>query len=192
MTYDPYGRNLDNAALWQEARGLADLGELTARWLDGGIAYHPGNLGPGPDPETMALVPVLVRANRAGFVTDFSQPGEIEDGWSQRACVSGFCDEVLADRVEGGILGTDLVAQIWLPGTSDESLRMIPVTIDHGEAHTWAGGALDPEISRVFGDEVPADALVALRGAYQMTLFDPRWGRNDLLWNVLDTITAAP
>lgn len=73
------------------ARTLADLGELTARWLEGKIKSLPTVIpGYGPDEETTKLIPVLAAVNRAGYVTDFSQPGEAERRWTQRAAVSGF------------------------------------------------------------------------------------------------------
>lgn len=57
-------------ALWRDARTLADLGELTARWLEGTVGSVPGTVpGCGPDEETGPLVAVLATANRAGFVT---------------------------------------------------------------------------------------------------------------------------
>jgi hypothetical protein len=60
-----------DAALWRTARTLADLGKLTARWLEGEITTTPSHLGP-PDSETTDLIPTLAAANRAGFVTDQS------------------------------------------------------------------------------------------------------------------------
>jgi len=71
MTGTPGG-----AARWHSARTLAGLGELTAQWLEGKIGYVPGYGGAPPDEETEPLIPVLAAANRAGFVTIVSQPGE--------------------------------------------------------------------------------------------------------------------
>lgn len=56
---------------WQAARSLADLGELTARWLDGELKETPGHLGP-PDPETTELVPTLAALEHRS--RDGSQP----------------------------------------------------------------------------------------------------------------------
>jgi len=51
-----------------------DLGELTARWLEGSVTSVPGTVpGYGPDEETGLLVPVLAAANRR-FITSFSRP----------------------------------------------------------------------------------------------------------------------
>lgn len=69
-------------ARWRAARSIADLGHLTALWLEGEVASHPSCATPnfGPDEETAHLVPVLAAANRAGYLTDNSQPGFIERG----------------------------------------------------------------------------------------------------------------
>jgi hypothetical protein len=66
----------EDEALWRSARTLADLGELTARWIEGAIASQPGYFG-AADLESDDLVPVLAAVNRAGFRTDTSQPGEL-------------------------------------------------------------------------------------------------------------------
>lgn len=56
-----------------QAVTLGDMGELTAQWLEGKLRVHPAYAGE-PDPETEGLNEVLARCNRAGFITDFSQP----------------------------------------------------------------------------------------------------------------------
>jgi hypothetical protein len=67
----------EDSHYWAEARTLTDIGQLTAQWLEGTITHNPGYGGPGgPDDETLALAPGLAIINRAGLVTDFSQPGE--------------------------------------------------------------------------------------------------------------------
>src|ERR1700678_2550864 len=90
---------------WASARTLADLGELTAQWLEGGIISQPGYApGCGPDEETVPLIPILATLNRAGFVTSGSQPGDAGygsegTGWQQRAAVEGFADAALLVRL---------------------------------------------------------------------------------------------
>src|ERR1700733_468670 len=88
---------------WASARTLAGLGELTARWIEGTIASQPGYHGPS-DIEDPAMVPVLARLNRAGFVTSCSQAGLAETGagetyQAQRAAVEGFADDGMAARL---------------------------------------------------------------------------------------------
>src|SRR5260370_13737574 len=99
----------EDAARGYAARPLADLGELTALWLEGKIRSQPCYADPdpgeewGPDPETRDIVPVLAAANRAGYFTDTSQPGEPPaigyngEMWVQRAGVTGYAStETLA------------------------------------------------------------------------------------------------
>src|SRR5690242_948094 len=88
---------------WACARTLADLGQLTARWLEGDLATVPG-YGCRPAAETALLVPVLAAVNRAGYVTAGSQPGHAGPGydrarWEQRAAVEGLAAPPLAARI---------------------------------------------------------------------------------------------
>ncbi|MDQ3275031.1 MAG: hypothetical protein M3Q39_08390 [Actinomycetota bacterium] len=102
-----------DADAWYRARSLADLGELTARWLEGGIGSRPGYQPRcGPDVETRRLIPTLAALNRGGYLTNSSQPGEAPtvgyDGrlWSQRAAVSGFTDRATLDRIHAAMAPT--------------------------------------------------------------------------------------
>lgn len=178
----------NDAHLWRTARTLADLGELTAQWLEGRIDYQPG-YGGEPDSETAPLIPVLAAANRAGFVTTFSQPGvPLADGHAQRAAVAAFADQQMVERVKAAILGTDLVAVFTPPGW--DSPAQIPVTIDDGQEFTWLGAGLDPAyIAQIYAEDCPA-ALATLLGAWQVDLFDPVWGREGLLWERLARVWA--
>jgi len=75
---------------WAAAVTLEQLGDLVAQWLEGRISSAPFNAVEGPpDSETGPLVPVLAQLNRSGFVTEDSQPGEIDGDWAQRAFVTG-------------------------------------------------------------------------------------------------------
>lgn len=180
---------LDQAAVdaWMSANTLAELGELTARWLEGSLSFNPGYGGP-PNGETTDLIPALARFNRAGFVTENSQPGEDTD---QRACVSGFCNEQTAETIAAVCMPTDLICVFCWPGT--ESYLHIPVTLDEGAAFTWAGMSIDGEnITYVWADSCSASAVDALVGAYQVWVIDPIWGRNDLLWATVDRALAGP
>lgn len=42
------------------------------------------------------------------------------------------------------------------------------------------------EIADGYGDDLHPAAVEALSDAWQVTLIDPEWGRNDLLWPLLD------
>lgn len=77
----------DDERLWREAQTLDELGELTARWIEGTLPYYPF-YGETIDPETEPLQDKLAYFNRNGLVTTFSQPAEPldEEGFAQRAC----------------------------------------------------------------------------------------------------------
>ncbi len=79
-------------SLWAAARSLADLGELTALWLDGSIASQPGYYGPCDVDEDDApgLTDTLILLNRAGYVTFGSQAGYDGAPWQQLAAVEGL------------------------------------------------------------------------------------------------------
>lgn len=51
-------RKTATAKEWRQAVLLSDLGHLTARWLEGELAFHPGGYDVPAD-ETLHLVPVL-------------------------------------------------------------------------------------------------------------------------------------
>jgi hypothetical protein len=177
----------DDLAVWSTARSLTDLGELTAQFLEGKLSQTPSNWGP-PDPETTALVPVLAATNRAGFVTDMSQPGQPagEDGWEQRADVSGFAGDEAFVRLMAAAAGSDLIITAARAGHEDSG-PLYCITRQGKRENTWDGGAETRKSLRngygQFCDPQVADALCA---AWQVTLIDPEWGRNDVLWAVLE------
>ena len=170
--------------LWRSARTLEDLGELTAQWLEGRITHLPAYYSDAPAPETSELIPHLTRANRAGYLTTDSQPGRpLTDGCGQRAYVSGFCTEETADKIEAAILGTDLVAIITPPGWGNPT--QIPVTVVDAKDCAWLGTPLDAaDIDDFYGGDCP-NAVNTLKHAWQVELFDPAWGRANLLWERL-------
>jgi hypothetical protein len=181
--------------VWMSANTLAELGTLTARWLEGSLTAHPGLSAHGcegtPDEETTDLIPVLARLNRAGFVTDNSQPGEDDDGWIQRACVSGYCSEQTAETIAAVCMPTDLVCLVSWPGMV--SYLNVPVSLDRGKANTWEGLSRDEDnIYDEWGTRCSTLAVAALVGACQVSVIDPIWGRNDLLWPTVDRALAGP
>lgn len=158
------------------------MGELMARWLEGDITYQPGYGGEGPDSETDPLVAGLAAVNRAGYVTTFSQPGEMVEDWFQRAAVDGFCDEATATRIYDGVLETEVIPLVWQPGAMSD-LHQIPVSREGTHQNTWCGHPFDAEnIGSLLGPAVHPEGLAAIHGAFQVVLIDPEWGRNDLLW----------
>ncbi len=94
------GMSAPDAALWRSARSLAEVGELTTRWLHGRIASPPGC---GPDDETIrgGLAPVLATCRRARHVTTGVRPGEPADArcWVERSAVKGLCGMSVLRRI---------------------------------------------------------------------------------------------
>jgi hypothetical protein len=176
---------------WYTARSLADLGQLTASFLEGHIGETPTHRGP-PDPETAALVPVLAAANRAGFVTDCSQPGEplTADGSAQCAFVSGYADPAVFLRLMTAAADTDLIITAARPG--DEGTRnLATVTLDRGEEHTWAGGVESLIDLQEYYKHCHPEAAAPVLTAWHVNLIDPEYGRNDVLWPALWRFTAS-
>ena len=192
----------EDAGRWRAARTLAGLGELTAQWLEGKIASIPTVVpGYGPDEETADLIPVLAACNRAGYVTTVSQPGEKPargyDGrlWTQRAAVGGFAGADAVAALRACAAGTPLIVLAGRPA-SQHGLRpgnRIPVTLAGDQENTWFGYHLDraaiEDDQAGYGICHPA-AVKALCTAWQVTIIDPEWGRNDVLWPVLESFAA--
>lgn len=178
---------------WKQAQSVADLGELTAQWLEGRIPEHPGTVGPGgPDPETKRLIRVLAAINRAGFVTTDSQPGHpAERGydrrvWMQRAAVCGWiADKRLFTRVRAQARRAGIL--IITHRTGGRLSPAEPVTIVDGQPFTWFGESMGHrrQISYEWRG-IGAKAAQELRRANQITLIDPEWGRDNQLWPALE------
>jgi hypothetical protein len=189
--------NRADRRLWASARTLADLGELTAQWLEGAIASVPGYCG-GPADETRELIPVLAAVNRAGFVTDCSQPGGSGPGWEQRAAVQGFADPATWIRLWEATEGLPLMRA----GQQATRFRVnyrtaLPVTRDRRGIVTRFGAVLprrDLRDSWVGYGACHPDAVEAVCGAWQITLIDHEWGREDSpLWTALaEFVIASP
>jgi hypothetical protein len=193
---------------WRTARSLADIGSATADWLERRLpsltGYEPLA---GPDDETTDLVPVLATLNRSGFVTTSSQPGRPDtgDGWRQRAAVTGFasarmlarvwrlqsttwCPDVAAWDTPGSPLRPGVSAwALTTPSGADDDWTHpgIAVTTHHHEVVTAFGGRRTREdIQELYPDCRPS-VHVSLARTTQLTLFDPEWGRDGLLWRSL-------
>ena len=190
-------------AAWQSARTLADLGELTARWLEGTLASQPGYCGPSDVDDPERLVPLLARLNRAGFVTTGSQAGEFGRGrdgadGQQRAAVEGFATGAALVRFSDAAHDAGLLAVAydpaslfrWRYGYRDS----IAVTARAGRNYTWFGVRIPRRHIRDswtgYG-MCHRDAVKALCGAWQLTLVDPEWGRPGVLWETLERAVAG-
>ena len=175
---------------WASARTLADLGELTAQWLEGSIASQPGYApGCGPDPETADLIPVLAACNRAGFVTDSSQPGAVGPGWDQRAAAEGFASPQDAERLRAVAQDAGLLVRVQQPTRWRYSRAWaFPVTTSGTRYVTCFAVRLPRRHIRDahlgYGICHP-DAVGAICRARQVAVIDRDWGRNDRLWPAL-------
>jgi hypothetical protein len=182
---DEHGRNLAERQLWAGVQDLVGIGGLMAGWLEGDLTYQPAYYGAAPDEETAELVPVLAALNRAGFVTEFSQPGiPLANGSAQRAAIGGFCDDVMLLNLMAATFGTDLVMLRFASGDTGEG--SVVVTVDELEEYTFLGRTEgSDDLKDGYGEDLSPAGLAALIGAWQVHLFDPVWGRNDLLWPLL-------
>lgn len=178
---------------WSDARSLADLGVLVARWLEGGIEEWPG-YGGRPDEETVPLVPSLAAACRAGFVTLNSQPGgrETVDGRVWEECA--FVDGLVADDT----LLTRLALQAWRfgvrvivhhgPGVDPGDARAVG-WVD-GVQREWVGSRLDRDDVEFQFDGCHRDAVRQAADAWQVTLFEPSLLLGGRLWLTLDVVSG--
>lgn len=167
-------------------------------WLEGNLASQPGyQANCGPEKETRELIPALARANRAGFLTDCSQPGEKPtrgwDGaiWRQRAAVSGFASPQLAERLARAAHDADLMVQITTTTGREHLDDRIRVTTCDWETVTGFGGRRSRRDLAFQYHECSTAAINAVCDAVQVTIVDPEWGRNTALWPLLDDLAAA-
>jgi uncharacterized protein DUF6919 len=184
--------NPEDEARWAAARTLADLGELTAKWLEGGLEETPSHGGP-PDPETAPLRNLLAAVNRAGFVTHQSQPGIPldEDGSAQRANVSGYAASGTFARLMAAAAEADLIITAARASIPESFGPFFAITLDCGEEFTWDGHAVDRATMEYDYEDTCHPAVIeALSQAWQVTLIDLQWGRDDILWPVLERFAA--
>jgi hypothetical protein len=189
--------NPQDAARWHATRTLADVGELTALWLEGKIRSQPGYVpGCGPDEETAELTAVLAACNRAGYLTTSSQPGEDPGAgyngntWVQRAAVEGYATAGVLDALRLSAADSPLIV-IAAPAASLEGCweTRIPVTLDGATQNTWFGGVPPRSHLEATYSDCHPDVIAAIGDTWQVTMIDPEWGRNTILWAVLSDFT---
>lgn len=200
MTTDHYDGLMDpdTAARWAGARNLPEVAELVAQWLEGDLPSQVGYApNVGPDAETTNLVPLLARLNRAGLLTDCSQPGFSGRGfdgakWRQRAAVSGF---IAADRddvigwLDEALVQSGLAGIVCKPLCDRSAGRPggLVMTTRAGRPYTWFGVTRDRlELEDCYAGCAPTIIDALWTSAYQVVVFDPQWGRNDRLWPALE------
>lgn len=185
---------------WRTATTLADLGHLTARWLEGDLKSRPGYQPRyGPDDETRDLIPTLATCNRAGFLTDQSQPGYDGTGydgarWQQRAAVQGYINNRdLLERIQGAAVNAGLIVLIHTSGDGDgwRTSSYVPATVREGMPLTSFGGQLTERDIQLSWLGTSSQAIMAATDAHQVALIDPDFNRDDRLWPLLDQITQT-
>jgi hypothetical protein len=197
VTLDRWRDRKRDYARWGAARTLDELGELTALWLEGRVGSQPGyEPNCGPDPETEHLVPVLARANRAGFVTDCSQPGQRGVTWWQRAAVEGFCDGDTLRRLRAVCDGARLevharrISQCERPMPERWWSPRSRYGGDGGRKVSWSGTAFGSQLYRadieLRYDVCPDEVIDVLCSSWRVTIVDPEIGRDDRLWPALE------
>ena len=174
---------------WAQAEGWADLCELSAQFCEGKLPETPDHDGPRM-PETVRIAEPLAHANRQGFLTSGSQPGEdmIHDGlrFQQRAVVEGWALGRTLDQLEGLIGGTRLRMQATdkRPRRYNDYSQSFDATraiYPDGSVHvgTEFGGVPSRRESVDLGrSDMTADT-------YWVTISDPEWGDHSLLWDRL-------
>lgn len=180
---------------WAAAQTLPELADLMALWLEGELSMWPG-YGAGTDEETTLMIPTLAAANRAGFLTDQSQPGYTGFGfddlvWEQRAAVSGLVgDEQLLARIRRAGEAAGLLVLISHPRLLPQG-RGATCTIRGGRPYTSFGEHLPARTLRGIWRGISRQASAAVVDAWQVCLIDPEVGRNDRLWPLLDDLFAT-
>jgi hypothetical protein len=181
----------EEMAVWEAARTLADLGELTAQWLEGHIRQQPRTAGPVDvdEDEAPGLTAALVACNRAGFVTNRSQAGYIGPSWDgaghvyQHAAVTGLIKRGTARWLLRIAADTSLVIRLWpMEDETSGDVEYLPLTFFNGEPVTQFGP---------FGMDCVEEIYQGCDGAFDdladtwvVTVYDPEPGRNDL-WAAL-------
>jgi hypothetical protein len=178
--------------IWRDARSIGDLGGAMAGWLEGRVASQPG-CSAGPDDETLPLVPVLARLNRRGWVTTMSQPAVVTFGydrpWEQRAAVEGWisCRNPLLGPLIRQARAAGLIVSAYGPGRAVGPSRGLAAARWGNEVHTGFGGRPGRFQRRA---ELPGIGQLArqelARHGVALAVIDPVWGRDSVLWPVLD------
>ncbi|MER7623924.1 hypothetical protein [Streptomyces sp. NPDC126503] len=170
---------------WRDARTIADLGQNMAGWLEGRVPSWPGYDGPFGQEETNGarhLVPTLIAANNAGFVTINSQPGETGDGYRQRASVDGIVHDhsPLLDRLLALQNQGFTVVRGW-------PKQQHVITEQDGQPFTTFGGWRwrRNDIHHIWRGVGHRARRELREHGTTIHIYDPVWGRDDRLWPAL-------
>jgi hypothetical protein len=203
LTAEERARYRADRDTWQSAASLPELANLTADWLQGCNLYLPGYDAIAPDNETLPLTGRLAAYNRAGLMTTESQPGHGPtpgyDGWlwSQRAAVTGFCDEATAVRLGEALWErrNELTYFVWPPGSRirgadfdvDATVRTDPADPATALTASVFGPPLPRrEVWSIYRTELGRAAVEALCDAWQVVVVDREFAERDTIWDALD------
>lgn len=201
---------MQDVARWRQARTVAQYGECVALWLEGRLSHRPtSHYCEGVAAETTRILPTLTALNRSGFfATEQSQPGCTPKlrafggtrPW-QRAAVMGFVPTVHIDRVKRALSSVRGLEVKYSPPGSPSSPPTQVTCLTKAQAQVRLfGGVLDiAEIAEQFGpvpgwDDHPglqAWTITALQQAWQVSVVDMLWGRNDTLWPALRRLARS-
>lgn len=167
---------------WLEASSVEQLALRGSQWARGELGAHPGGYDI-PAAETESLLPVLARANEAGFFTHQSQPGGRwdEDGViaEQRAFVSGYLARVDLLEFRRYLEGAGMLVLDSL--THDE-----PLSKEDGEVVT--GGRWTT--TNIFS-HISSAAQHDLDKAANLDVIDTVWCRERALWDALEAWASS-
>lgn len=177
-------------ALWAQANTLDDLCQLNIAWLNGELSCTPWYCGSLDVDEELApgLTDALIALTRAGFLTDNSQgaydgPDYAASPWE--AWVSGYADDATFEWLAGVVRGTDYRICAWPPADSRSTWRRAHLVGDAPDSATGGGGsAMSAGDIRAIYRDCTDDAIGAICAAWQVTIYDPEPGRNDM-WALL-------
>lgn len=190
---DGFGRLLADREVWRQAATIPAAGELTARWLEGRSEYQPGTFTPGIDEETRGIAARLAELNRNGLFTKESQPGVLAEGHTQRAYLTAFCTTEAASALLQLSARSGLVTVAHAPGEASQA--SIPVTVQQDEVVTVLGsseGPVTPEQLNGWSEEANDALALVLADSWYVEIFDPVWGRNEILLPaVREALTAG-
>ncbi len=171
--------------IWVAATTVQELGERGAAWCREDLYAHPMGYDV-PEAETQSILPMLERANAAGFFTIQSQPGGcwVEDGvlWEQRAFVQGYLDRDRLEEFRRHLEGAGMLVL-------DSFGADIVVTRENGEMATSFSGGWDRPDNYLNG--LSRQAFRAIADAASLTVVDMKWHRDSMLWEALDCWSVA-
>lgn len=172
---------------WREAQTVPELGRYGAAWCRGELGTHPSGYDV-PDPETVPMLPVLARANDAGFFTYQSQQGgrfeEGADGVVEaKAFVQGYLERADLEEFRRHLEGAGMLV---LDSMTNDEPTLRYCDNDWGEVGgTWCARHDDSL------NHVSSAACDSLADAADLYVLDVVWCRKDALWIALDEWAAS-